>query len=309
VRNKTGATATAEIVFIGSLFRILRDIPFSWSVRISRGLLRLVLSILRKRRRLIHEQIALSFPGLPAVEHRKIAEQCLDNLAKGIALFPRIPSLVKNGIDDVIETEGFEHLDEALRQGRGVITFTAHYGCWEIMAVHVTARYPLVSMVVRPLDNLRVDNLVSSVRSSGGGGVIDSRRVLKEGIRLLRQNGILGVLIDQNFHKGGVFVDFFGRAAATNTLVPILARRTECVVLPMHNVWKNGKVRIICEAPVALSQNPDLVQAIQEDTQKLTGYVEKWIREEPGQWLWLHNRWKRRPENEQSLTAGGAGGR
>ena len=102
------------------------------------------------------------------------------------------------------------------------------------------------------------------------------------------------MLIDQNFYKGGVFVGAFGHDA-TNTLVPILARRTGCAVLPMHNVWVGNKIRIICEPPVPLSENSDPAAAIVEDTAELTGYVERWIREDPSQWFWLHNRWKRQP--------------
>ena len=66
-------------------------------------------------------------------------------------------------------------------------------------------------------------------------------------------------------------------------------------VLTVRFLYRGDKIRIICEPPVTLSSNPDQAAAIQEDTQKLTGYVERWIREDPAQWLWLHNRWKRRP--------------
>ena len=124
---------------------------------------------------------------------------------------------------------------------------------------------------------------------------MDSARAFQEGAQLLRSNGILGILVDQNFYKGGVFVDFFGRPAASSTLVPILARRTQCTVLPMHNLWKNGKLKIICEAPLVLNTDSDKSQAIASDTQAIARKVEEWIREDPAQWLWLHNRWKRRP--------------
>ena len=219
----------------------------------------------------------------------------------GACLLPAPRSLVRSGMDRMVELEGVEHIEAAYRRGQGMITFTAHYGCWELMAVYVTQRFPRVSMLVRPLDNPRLDALATGVRRAGGGGVIDSARAFQEGLRGLRQNGILGILVDQNFYKGGVFVDFFGRPAATSTLAPILARRSGCALLPMHNVWRNGRIRILCEPPLTLSAHRDVSRAVREDTQAVARRVEAWIREDPSQWLWLHNRWKRRPPPEVDL--------
>jgi KDO2-lipid IV(A) lauroyltransferase len=255
----------------------------------------MLLFVMPKRRKLMEAQLLACFPERSARERDAVARQSIAYLSQALTTFVRIPTMKAPEMDALVETEGFHHIEEAFRQKKGMITFTAHYGFWELMAIYVTRLYPDVSMVVRPLDNPKLDRLISGVRGSGGGGVIDSKKVFREGLRLLRRNGILGILIDQNFHKGGVFVDFFGRPAATNTLVPILARRTGCAVLPMHNVWKGEKIRIICEAPVTLSANPDQNAAIGEDTQMLTRIAERWIREDPSQWLWLHNRWKRRP--------------
>ncbi len=286
-----------------ALLFILAYLPYSWSRRICHLFLQALLAILSKRRHLMDSQIGQCFPELKPAEREQLARHSIAQLAQGLATFARIPRLARGGFQEGVEVEGFEHLDEAYQKGKGMITFTAHYGCWELMAVYVTAKYPRVSMVVRPLDNPRLDALVTAVRGSGGGGVIDSSRVFRDGLRLLRANGILGVLVDQNFYKGGVFVDFFGRKAATSTLVPILARRTGCAVLPMHNVWVGDKIRIVCEPPLTLSSNPDANEAIYEDTQTLTAFVERWVREDPSQWLWLHNRWKRRPEDENASAA------
>jgi Kdo2-lipid IVA lauroyltransferase/acyltransferase len=296
-RSKSSITIQVEYNFFRGLLRILRILPISLSRQVSLALLNVILFFIPKRRRLIQKQLEDSFPNLTPAQCREFAKQSVYNLARLMAIYPRIASMTDAEMEKTVEIEGFEHIREAFRKGKGMITFTAHYGCWELMAIYVTRLYPKIAMVVRPLDNPLLDAMVSAVRGSGGGGVIDSRRVFKDGLRLLRDNGILGVLIDQNFYKGGVFVVFFGRPAATNTLVPILARRTGCAVLPMHNVWKGNKIRIICEAPVTLSANPDSQAAIVEDTQKLTSIVEGWVRRDPGQWMWLHHRWKRAPES------------
>lgn len=300
-RHKNRLAIQAEYLSLRALLSLLQRLPFSWSRFFCRRLLHGILQLLPKRRRLIVSQLSRCFPDQADPALRALASRSIDTLADGLAAFARIPTLSRGAMEQWVQTEGFEHIEEAFRQGRGMITFTGHLGCWELMAVYVTRRYPRVSMLVRPLDNPFLDALVSGVRRSGGGGVIDSRRAFKDGARLLRSNGILGILIDQNFHKGGVFVDFFGQPAATSTLVPILARRTGCAVLPMHNVWRDGKIHIRCEPPVCLSEQADASLAIAQDTQTLTTIVEGWVREDPSQWLWLHRRWKRRPQTGDIL--------
>lgn len=295
-RSKSPLQIQLEYYPVKGLFVLLNKLPRSWRESILTNLLQWVLLFMPKRRKIMKENIAFCFPQLSAIQQAIIARQSVRNLARGFSLYGKIPELCQKGMDEMVETEGFEHIQEAFKKGKGMITFTAHYGNWELMAIHVTRLYPQVAMLVRPLDNPRLDQLTTQIRSSGGGGVITNHRVLKDGIKLLRQNGILGILIDQNLAGGGLFVDFFGRPAATTSIVSVLARRTGCAILPMYNRWEGNKIRIICQAPLTRSAHPDSNQAIAEDTQTMTTIVEGWIREDPGQWFWLHNRWKRRPQ-------------
>jgi KDO2-lipid IV(A) lauroyltransferase len=306
-RKKSRLVIDAEYYSLRGLLSVLQLLPFSISRTVCRRLLQGIIAILPRRRRLVLSQLAACFPDATGDSLKLLARRSLEALADGIAAFARISRLGDGEVDRWVTSEGFEHLRAALAQGRGVITFSAHTGCWEMMAAHLTRTCPGVSMLVRPLDNPKLDALVAGVRRSGGGGVINSHRILKDGLRVLRKNGILGILMDQNFYKGGVFVNFFGRLAATSTLVPILARRTGAVVLPLHNVWRDGKVHVICESPVRLSDHPDPDVAIAEDTQMLTDVVERWVRTDPSQWLWLHNRWKRRPQPGDPVYSRAAG--
>jgi Kdo2-lipid IVA lauroyltransferase/acyltransferase len=301
-RQKSPSLIRVEYYALRGLLSILQALPAKASRKFCRKLLQLIMRFMPKRRRLMLTQLHDSFPDFSASRCEAIADQSIDNLADGLSVFARIPIMSHQDIEKQVEVVGLEYMREAFQQGKGMITFTAHYGCWEMMAVYITRLFPLVSMVVRSLDNSRLDAMVTKIRGSCGGGVIDSRRVFRDGVELLRNNGVLGVVTDQNFHKGGVFIDFFARQAATNTLVPILARRTGCAVLPMHNVWHGDKIRIICEPPITLSANPNAHQAIHEDTQTVATIVEGWVRQDPGQWLWMHNRWKRKPPENTSAV-------
>jgi Kdo2-lipid IVA lauroyltransferase/acyltransferase len=196
---------------------------------------------------------------------------------------------------DLFRLEGLEHVEEALARGRGAIAFTAHYGCWEAMAPYLSRLAPS-AIIVRPFDNPRLEAFMAGVRASGGGRIISNHHALSDGLKALRENRLLGILVDQNFALGRLFVHFMGRPAATTPIVSLLARRAGCAVLPLHNVWENGRVRIIFEPALELSRSADRSLAVAEDTQAMTQVVEGWIRKDPGQWFWLHRRWKRRPQ-------------
>jgi KDO2-lipid IV(A) lauroyltransferase len=295
-RPKSPFAVYAEYLPLRGLFWLLGALPFGLSQAIAGALLRAALFLMPDRRRILNSNLDLAFPEKSRQERRAIARGSIDNLARGVAMFARIPGAAKASFKDVVEVEGSKHLEAALRRGRGILLFTAHVGCWEMMGAYVPTLFSQGAMVVRPIDNPKLDQLVARVRASGGGIVIPHRRLFKESLRVLRANGTVGVLIDQNFAHGGAFVNFFGHLAATTPVVSLLARRTGAALIPMHNVWERGKIRIIFGPPVALSTQADPAKAVVEDTQRMTAEVERWVRERPDHWLWLHNRWKRQPQ-------------
>jgi KDO2-lipid IV(A) lauroyltransferase len=295
-RSKSSLQIHAEYALVWPLWQAFRAMPRSWIHRISYWILRAIFLVLPKRRRIMRTNITLAFPNLTTREQQKIADDSLDNLAKGLSIFVHMPSLLDQPDLPWIHYLGAEHLAQALSRGRGAIAFNAHIGCWEISSSYVMRRGVEVHALYRPLDNPKIDALVNRQRVLGGGYMMDRRRVIREGLPLLRRNRLLGILVDQNFAGGGVFVDFFGRPAATTPIVSIMARRTGATVLPMHSWWDKNDLYLQWDPPLELSQDPDADKAIAEDTQRMTRVVEGWIREQPGQWLWLHNRWKRQPQ-------------
>lgn len=295
-RSKSSLQIQTEYALVWPLWQAFRAMPASWVHRISRWILRAYILAAPRRRQIMRANIALAFPDLAIPEQRKIAEDSLDNLAHGLSIFIHMPSILDQKDLPWIHYEGSEHLEEALARGKGVIAFNAHFGCWEFSSTYVMRRGKEVAALYRPLDNPRIDALVARQRCSGGGFMMDRRRVIREGLPLLRRNGVLGIMVDQNFAGGGVFVNFLGRPAATTPIVSIMARRTGAAVLPMHSWWDHNDLYLRWDPPFELSGEPDADKAVAEDTQRMTRVVEGWVRERPGQWLWLHNRWKLQPQ-------------
>jgi KDO2-lipid IV(A) lauroyltransferase len=121
-------------------------------------------------------------------------------------------------------------------------------------------------------------------------------------IRVLRDNQLLFIPLDQNFGSGGgVFVDFFGEKAATATGPMIFHRRTGAPIVPMFIIREEGDVyRIIVEPPIVLKDLEDEQESLLVNTQKITNIIERYVRQYPQEWGWMHRRWKSRPAVEIS---------
>src|SRR5260370_33756084 len=193
---------------------------------------------------------------------------------------------------------GLEHYQQAKQAGRGVLSATAHLGNWELSAfAHGLMTEPM-PVVIRPLDNPGIDRLVEHRRKLSGNQLIvkwDGARAI---LRALHQNEAVGILIDQNTSlQEGVFVNFFGTAACANTAFAKIAARTGAAVIPGFALWLETEQRYVLRfyPPVEISGDPG------EDTRQLHAVLAGVIREFPGQWLWIHRRWKTRPPGEPSL--------
>jgi len=195
------------------------------------------------------------------------------------------------------DLEGVEHLVEARRAGKGVVAPGAHFGNWEVQAAASVPLVGTVASIARPLDNQALDRRLVALRTSTGNSVIYKQRALGHAIRLLRDGGILAVLIDQNVQeKDGVFVRFFGRPACTTPVAAALALKTGCAIVPVRcTLQPSGRYRMVYGPPVEWHGSGRREEDILALTQHLTTIIEAWVRETPEQWLWLHRRWKTQP--------------
>jgi KDO2-lipid IV(A) lauroyltransferase len=201
-----------------------------------------------------------------------------------------------------VEVTGSEHLEAALRAGRGALLVTAHIGNWETHGVAHGYLFGPIGVVARPLDNPSLDARLCEFRRRPGNTVIYKRRALAQVLGLLRENRAVAVVIDQNVQEGdGVFVDFFGRKAATTTVAAAVALKTGCALIPARaTLDAHGRYRLVYETPVPAEPRGDRGADLVRLTRELTAVIERWVRETPDQWLWMHRRWKTRPRGESA---------
>jgi KDO2-lipid IV(A) lauroyltransferase len=179
-----------------------------------------------------------------------------------------------------------------------VLFATAHLGNWELSAfAHGLMTEPM-SVVVRPLDNKRIDALVERRRALRGNRIIEKKDAARQIIRALHRNEAVGILVDQNVGLDeGVFVDFFGVRACSGIAFARLAAHSGATVIPGFAVWMPEERRYVLRFYPTLEMIGD--SAV--DTQRLHTVVERIIRDYPDQWLWIHRRWKTRPPDETSI--------
>jgi Kdo2-lipid IVA lauroyltransferase/acyltransferase len=249
-------------------------------------------------RRTAMRNLELAYPEKSLAERRVIANEVFLSIARLIWIFARFPKFDRQNIHKWIRYDGLEYYLEAKRAGQGILFATAHFGNWEVSAfAHALMTEPM-NIMIRPLDNPGIDRLVEDRRRLSGNHLIvkwDSARAV---LRALHQNEAVGVLIDQNTSlQEGVFVDFFGTPACANTAFAKIAARTGAAVILGFAVWSDTERKYILKfhPPLEISGDPT------EDTRRLHAKLEQVIREHPGQWLWIHRRWKTRPPGEPNL--------
>ena len=270
--------------------------PWAWlRARLYASLLDLALPRLR---RVALRNLAMALPELSAAEHRRIADGVFRSIARLLLVFAKFPRLKGKNIAKWIRLEGFEHVEEARRRGRGVLFATAHLGNWELSAFAYSLLVEPMHVVVRPLDNPRIDALVERRRTLRGNRLIEKKEFARGILKALAANQAVGILADQNSSpEEGVFVEFFGLRACASSGLARLAAHSQAAVIPGFALWSEQERRYVLRFYPPVEITGDL----QQDTQRIQGQLEDVIRQYPDQWLWIHRRWKTRPPGEPPL--------
>jgi len=229
---------------------------------------------------------------------RKLACVVFQNVGKNVVDVVRLKKMKYEDVERITEIEGLKYLDQAYRAGKGVIGLTGHIGNFELMAAYLSLKGYKLSVVGREVYDPRLDRLLVKNRESVGLESIPTSAGVKPILKALRAGRFLGVLADQDSSRvRGVFVNFFGRPARTPAGPALLAYKTGAPIVPMAIVRKNkNKYKIIIKPPVELAFSENREKDMTDVTQRCTQVLEAIIREYPDQWLWMHERWKSKPQ-------------
>jgi KDO2-lipid IV(A) lauroyltransferase len=257
-----------------------------------------------KLRRVGERNLELAFPNLSEGERRLLLRGSFANLGRLLAVFSRFTGGGADRLKSLVECEGLDRLEAAIKEDRGVILFTGHIGAWEFSSFALSLFDHPLSFLVRVIDNPKIETMIERARTSRGNRTIDKRSAAREMLEILRAGGTLGILVDLNtLDREAMFVDFFGVPASTTFIVAKLALRTGAAVLPVFAPWDEDRKKFLLkiDEPLQIERTNDEAGDVERLTQQYTRVVEEYIRRYPDQWLWIHRRWKTRPEGEPRI--------
>lgn len=248
----------------------------------------------RRDRRRTLDHLAFAYPELPVGERAALGERCFVHLGVLLGECLYLRHLAPAELFRHVTLAGWEHVEAARKARRPIVIVTGHCGNWELLAAALNARGLGMLVVAREIDEPGLQTMLLDLRSRFGTrtivrGTPGAARAL---LGALRGAGALGMLIDQDTKVEGVFVDFFGRPAWTPVGAAELAQRFDAAVLPTFiERLADGTHRAVIHPELALPNDATAATA------SMTAAIEAQIRRHPEQWVWLHRRWRRRPES------------
>jgi KDO2-lipid IV(A) lauroyltransferase len=261
----------------------------------------------RHRERAIRH-LELSFPEWDAKKVRHVARLSMRNmlyLAIEVLFTPLLvtPSQWRKYVTLVNQKENIRHL---LREKRGAVYLTGHFGNWEVIGYTMaTVGFPVYA-VARPLDNPYLNEHILGVRERTGMTILDKRGAAEQSDDILESCGAVSFIADQDAGRKGCFVDFFGRKASTYKSIALLAMRYEIPIIVGYGkrTEENFKFEIGVQRIIDPTEWEDKDDPLKWITQEYTTALEEVIRTAPEQYLWVHRRWKHRPKGEETPKDG-----
>jgi Kdo2-lipid IVA lauroyltransferase/acyltransferase len=236
-------------------------------------------------------------------EKNKIIKESFQNLTVSALQCLWVTADTEYRVRGLIEGEpaGLDLLRQCLEKNKGIFFLTAHYGNWEIMGLfHGYLGICPLSSIARKLDNPYLDRVVKKLRTASGNKIIYRDESPLKIVRELKNNGSVAVMMDQNTAKGGVFVDFFGKKAATPRALALLSYRTGTPILPLFCYpTDKGTYHIKYGPEIKLAKSNNRENDILNWTHHYEQFIENIIQENPAPWMCGHRRWKTRPPAEK----------
>lgn len=281
---------------------VIHCIPVETCLSIANLLGDVMYAIDKKHRDRAMENLRFSFPEKTEGQRRKICRNSMRNFFQlGVEVLFTTRLVRLDTWAKVATLHDFSQVVKLLlHRHNGVVMVTGHYGNWEVLGYLLATLGFETTSVARPLDNPYVNDWMLGVRERKGQKIVAKTGAMALVPEVLEANGAVGLIADQNAGSKGMFVDFFNRKASTYKSIGILAMRYNAPIVVGYARRRFGKFHfdigvqdVIYPADWEAQDQP-----LRYITQRYTKAIEDFIRAEPGQYLWVHRRWKSRPKEE-----------
>lgn len=254
--------------------------------------------ILRFRRRIVLENLQRAFPNSDSAWRRKTGRESLRRAGSNFAEFFTLPTLDEEWVREHTVIEGWEHLERARAQNKGVLLLSLHMGAYDLATSLLSMKGFETYLISKFFKTQWFNDLWFSIRGAKGVRFIDPHGdstafdILKA---LKRKAGVIFV-IDQYMGKPfGIKTRFFGIETGTAYGLALFVMKTGAPVIPVYSrEGEDGKLHLIFESAVDVpaQEGEDKETAIRRRTQAFNDVLESIIRRYPEEWLWVHRRWK-----------------
>jgi KDO2-lipid IV(A) lauroyltransferase len=296
--------ASGEFAALALPWGLLRALPLKPAVRAGAALGAVAMAFDLFNRTIAGRNLEIAFPEMDGAAHRRVLRSAYRNFGRLVAEWVHFFELDRDNIEAYVAYAGREHWDQAIgiSDGRGILILTGHFGNFELLSMAHSIYGNRVAIVHRPNRNPIINRAVNARRARFGNITVPRRGAGREVVRLLRDNWMVAVPLDQDT-RHGIFVDFFSKKASTSDGLARLAMATGAPVLPAFMVREGSTTRHrITFLPVIQTvRTSDRVESIRENTQHFSDVIERMIRGYPDHWNWIHRRWKTRPPGEERL--------
>jgi KDO2-lipid IV(A) lauroyltransferase len=280
------------------LLRVVITLPFPMLLRIGKGIGRLMYLFARQRRRITEINIGLCFPELSQHERNQLTRKTFESIGIAVLETPLAWWADWSRLKSLAHFNGYEHIIRAKEEGHSILLLGAHFTDLEIGGTLMATRQPTVNMYKRHRNPL-FEAVMRKNRERQLAGLIQ-RHDVRSFVRTLNAGKVCWIAPDQDFgRRSSVIVPFLGVPAATTTATARIAKMSNAVVIPFFPIRRrdaSGYDLIIL---------PPMQNFPSGDDEKDAAYINKVIGDQvklaPDQYLWLHRRFKTRPEGEPPL--------
>lgn len=279
-----------EAIIVWIVFKVFALLPLDAASAVGGWIGRTIgyrLSVTRHARR----NLRRFFPDWSDAEREAVIVRMWDNIGRTAGEYPHIPELTY-GPGCRVEIEGMEHFAALRDDGKPGLFFSGHFGNWEILGPFAAHHGIPLHLIYRAATNPYVNWVFTQGRANAGvelipKGAAGARKALEK----LRNGEHIGMLVDQKMNDG-IPAPFFGAEAMTAPALATFSLKYKCPVVPAHIIRRKGaRFRIIFDPPMLFENHGDRHADILAAMTEVNGFLERWIRERPDHWLWLHKRW------------------
>lgn len=268
----------------------------SWTVQRRIGSILGVIwfDILRIRRSVILQNLQIAFPEMSLKERVQLGRQSMIQFCIGIVEYSNLPFLKEGSAQD-FQFEGSEYLNQALKKGKGVLLLSLHIGNGDIGSAALALKGWPIHLVSKIFKTQWLNEAWFGMREKVGVKFIPPRNSSYGVLKALKKNEVVIFVMDQFTGPPiGIKTTFFGKETGTGVGLAVMAQRSGAPVIPAYTLrGKDGKIKVIIEPEIPFVELENKDETLLAMTQAYNNFIERVVRKNPDQWMWLHKRWKR----------------